>query len=543
MKQKFLAISAADGYTRKTGRAQCVLVHVDVGTAALGQGLHNASSGKVPMIIIAGEAPTTLSGVPGCRSEPVQWYQNVHGQGDLVRPYSRYTYSLSVHDDIRRVIFRAKLMATTGVPGPVYLTASREVLAAQTSRPGYTRHKSTMSHGVGELSNDYAKQLAQTLIKAKSPLVVTGYLGRDQDAVMQLQRLTKLVPSLRVLDSEARYMSFPASDPAWISPRTGARSVIASADLILILDCDVPWIPSKICPAHTATIWHLDFDTRKDFMQQFDFGAGLTLQVKCKFALKSICNILDSQSRQDIVQTEHVSSRENRQRDHAKGLEILHDLALKKNDDTIHADLLFAALRTSLPRDTIFVADAVTNQGRLMEQLQLKTPGTFFTKGGSGLGWAMGASIGMKLALRSRESSMSETSQATFSEIDDPLICCVIGDGAYMFSSPAVAFLDAAGHQTPLLTVVINNGGWHATRMCVDDVHPGGAAANNQNGLYKNHLRTVRPDYVGIAKAASGNSMWGLRVEHGQELTSALQDAVHKVTREKVGAILDVVIS
>jgi thiamine pyrophosphate-dependent acetolactate synthase large subunit-like protein len=495
------------------------------------------------MIIIAGEAPTTMSGVPGCRSEPVQWYQDVHGQGDLVRPYSRYTYSLAVHDDIRRVISRAKLMATTGVPGPVYLTASREVLAADTIRPANTVHKSSMSHCARELSDGYAKQLTHALIKAQNPLVVTGYLGRDHDAVMQLQRLTNLVPSLRIFDSEARYMSFPASDPAWISPRTGARSAIASADLILILDCDVPWIPSKICPADTATIWHLDFDTRKDYMQQFDFGADFTFQVECKFALKSICEILDSESSQDTVQSGSPLGEENRQSSHAKGLEVLHDLALKRKDDTIHADLLFAALHTSLPKETVFVADAVTNQGHLLEQLQLNTPGTFFTKGGSGLGWATGASIGMKLALRSRESSMGGTSQDNASEFDDPLVCCVVGDGAYMFSNPAVAFLDAAGHETPFLTIVINNGGWNATRMCVDDVHPGGTAASNQDGLYRNHLKTVRPDHVGIAKAASGNTMWGLRVDREQELSSALQEAIHIVKREKVGAILDVVIS
>jgi thiamine pyrophosphate-dependent acetolactate synthase large subunit-like protein len=520
-----------------------VLVHVDVGTAALGQGLHNAPSGKVPMIIIAGEAPTTLSGVPGCRSEPVQWYQDVHGQGDFVRPYSRYTYSLAVHDDIQKVISRAKLMATTGVPGPVYVTASREVLAANTSRPTSTAHESVIHHCAGELSDDHAKQLAQALVEARSPLVVTGYLGRDHDAVMQLQRLTRLVPSLRVLDSEARYMSFPATDPAWISQRTGARPAITSADLILILDCDVPWIPSKICPAPTATIWHLDFDTRKDYMQQFDFGADYTLQVDCKSALESICDRLNNDGRQDIVQSEHSSAQGSRQSSHAKGFKVLHDLALKRDTDIIHADLLFAAVRANLPKDTIFVADAVTNQGRVLEQLQLITPGTFFTKGGSGLGWAMGASIGMKLASRSLKSPTGQVSPSNTSELDDPLVCCVTGDGAYMFSNPAAAFLDAAGHQTPFLTIVINNGGWNATRMGVDDVHPEGVAASNQNGLYKNHLKTVRPDYVGIAKAASGNTMWGVRVDREHELSSALQDAVDRVKKEKVGAILDIVIS
>ncbi|KAL1634857.1 hypothetical protein SLS58_010486 [Diplodia intermedia] len=70
----FVALSAADGFARLTKRPQCVIVHVDVGTAALGQGLHNASSGRAPVLIFAGQAPLTLNGeLPGSRTEHVQW--------------------------------------------------------------------------------------------------------------------------------------------------------------------------------------------------------------------------------------------------------------------------------------------------------------------------------------------------------------------------------------------------------------------------------------------------------------------------------------
>lgn len=63
-------MSAADGYARITHRPACVVAHVDVGTAALGQGLHNASSGRAPVLIFAGIAPSTLNGeAPGSRSE------------------------------------------------------------------------------------------------------------------------------------------------------------------------------------------------------------------------------------------------------------------------------------------------------------------------------------------------------------------------------------------------------------------------------------------------------------------------------------------
>lgn len=78
-------MSAADGYARLTHRPACVIAHVDVGTAALGQGLHNASSGRAPILVFAGVAPSTLHGeAPGSRSEHVQWYQDVPNQAAII---------------------------------------------------------------------------------------------------------------------------------------------------------------------------------------------------------------------------------------------------------------------------------------------------------------------------------------------------------------------------------------------------------------------------------------------------------------------------
>lgn len=64
------AISIADGYARVTDQPQAVLVHVDVGTQALGQGVHNASIGRSPVLVFAGLCPFTESGeLPGSRTE------------------------------------------------------------------------------------------------------------------------------------------------------------------------------------------------------------------------------------------------------------------------------------------------------------------------------------------------------------------------------------------------------------------------------------------------------------------------------------------
>lgn len=54
-----VALSMADGYARLTNKPQCIIVHFDVGTQDLGQAVHNASAGRVPVLIFAGFSPYT----------------------------------------------------------------------------------------------------------------------------------------------------------------------------------------------------------------------------------------------------------------------------------------------------------------------------------------------------------------------------------------------------------------------------------------------------------------------------------------------------
>ena len=67
---EMVALSMADGYARVTSRPQCVVVHVDVGTAALGAAMHNAAIGRAPVLIFAGLSPFTQDGeMRGSRTE------------------------------------------------------------------------------------------------------------------------------------------------------------------------------------------------------------------------------------------------------------------------------------------------------------------------------------------------------------------------------------------------------------------------------------------------------------------------------------------
>lgn len=547
---EMVAISAADGYARVTRRPQCVIVHVDVGTSALGQGLHNASSGKAPVLIFAGQAPYTMYGeLPGSRSEHVQWYQDAPGQASIVAPFSRYSNEIKSADHVRTMINRALLMASTGSCGPAYLTATREALAAPAemdSKHGYREH--VPSCKLGGLPETDVKIIAEALLVAEKPLVVTGYIGRNHGAVHRLVELANAVKGLRVFDFEAREMSFPADHRAYIARAIGAAPAIKEADVILVLDCDVPWIPTKVKPSPNARIFHIDVDPRKEKMQLFDIFAEATYHAECEIVLEQLIICVDSHTN---LLARHSTKLERRWKelDEASGRsqEFLSKRGETRPDDSISNTYLFSALRRVLPTETVYISDVVTNQVPFTEQLQLTKPGTHISKGGSGLGWAGGAAIGAKLALDLWDVSDKPRCKArdpsSVMEEDASFVCCVTGDGSFVFGAPSAVYWAQHRLDTPFLSIVVNNGGWKATRSCINDVHPGGlAAAVSDEGLGID-LKLDGPDYVGIAVAASNGTLHGRRVKRASELDGAMKEAIDVVQKEKRGALLEVVIS
>nr|OQO05593.1 hypothetical protein B0A51_17088 [Rachicladosporium sp. CCFEE 5018] len=202
-------------------------------------------------------------------------------------------------------------------------------------------------------------------------------------------------------------------------------------------------------------------------------------------------------------------------------------------------------MRDILPGDTVFLSDVVTNQVPFTEQMQFTEPGSHISKGGSGLGWAGGAAIGARLALDrwdTRDKPRCAQGESMESESSNYLVCCITGDGSFIFGVPSAVYWAQHKLQTPFLSIIINNGGWKATRSCINDVHPGGlAAAVDDEGLGID-LKMVGPDHVGIAVAASNGTLHGQRISRAAELADAIRKAMHVVQSEKRGALLEVVV-
>ncbi|MCL6625801.1 thiamine pyrophosphate-requiring protein [Alicyclobacillus shizuokensis] len=454
---EMVALSAAHGYAQATGRLQAVFVHVDVGTQNLGGALHNALRGRVPLLIFAGASPVTLDGEKtGSRNEFIHYLQDISDQRGMVRAYTKWDYDLHVGENIDLVIKRAVQLAQSDPMGPVYLMAPREVLE-ETVHPAepVIRHLSP-THPSG-LAPAKAREIAAALASAEFPLIITSYLGRNREAVRELVALSEewAVP---VMEAGPHYMNFPADHPMHLGYEDFVHEnpYLQKADVVLVLDSDIPWMPQKSRRRAGSTLFWIDVDPLKDTIPLWYYSGEHAFRADICVALRQIREQLANCARKESVlraRRAFVAGEAARLR---REWEVAEQFPA---DGVITPEFLTRTVREVTDEDTVIINEAISNYQVVWRHVRAKRPGCFFGSGASSLGWHGGAAIGVKLAH------------------PDKTVVALTGDGSYIFSVPSAVHLAAAKYEAPFLTVIYNNGGWKSPKLSTLAVHPDGFAS------------------------------------------------------------------
>ncbi len=512
---EMVAMSIAHGFAQVSGTPQAVLVHVECGTQALGGAVHNAAKGRAPMLVFAGASPFTQEGeLPGSRNEFIHWLQDVPDQRGIVRNYMKYDNEIRSGRNIKQIVHRALQIAESDPKGPVYLMAAREVLEEAVAPVAID-----MAHwrpvAPAALPPDAAPAIVAALAKAKRPLVVTSYLGRNPAAVDVLARFCERL-GIGVLESVPSAMNFPHGSPLhqgsqWNQQRQ--NPLLEAADVILVIDSDVPWIPTVNRPREGAAIFHIDVDPLKENMPLWYIPAVRSYRADAATALGQL-NAALAEAKLDAQAIEarrrHFSDLSRKRASDLAALE-------RPNGDMASPEYLTACIRKHVDDDTIAMNEGITSYHTIFDHLGMRRPGSIFASGGSSLGWAGGAAIGAKLAA------------------PEKTVMSLTGDGSYMFSVPSTVHWMARHYETPFLQVVYNNRGWKAPKSSTLAVHPDGYASRaNDIGV----AFDPPPDYSGIAAAAGG--AFARKVERAEDVEDALEAAMHAVRNEKRAAVLDV---
>ncbi|THV49638.1 hypothetical protein BGAL_0186g00270 [Botrytis galanthina] len=462
---EMVALSMADGWARATGRVQAVIIHVDVGTQALGAAMP-------PVLIFAGLCPYIEDDeLPGSRTEYQHWLQDAPDQKALVRQYCRYVGEFRTGSTVKKTVARALQFAMSDPKGPVYLAGAREVMA-ETVQPQKFDAGQYGPIGPSALPQSAVDKISEALLNAKSPLIITGYSGRNHACPAELVRLADMIPGLQVSDTGGCDMCFPASHPAYLGFRLSFDKSATEADVIFVLDCDVPWIPSRNRPREDAIIYRVDVDPLNSTI-----GVYLTTSELAK---------------ENLADEESAKRHKAVAKKYQERMESIAKLATLPSDGSLDIHYVGAALKSAAPRDTVFVVEAATCAMALSGQLQVEIPGSWINSAGAGLGWSGGA-------------------------------------------VPGSVYWTASRYGIPVLTIVLNNRGWNAPRQSHRLVHPTGLGATASNKDMHISLDPY-PDYSGIAKAAAGDdfgslqgSLFAAKVSTTMELSDVLSKAVKEV--------------
>jgi thiamine pyrophosphate-dependent acetolactate synthase large subunit-like protein len=526
-----VALSMADGYARLTGKPQAVIVHVDVGTQGLGAAVHNASCGRAPVLIFAGLSPYTIEGeMRGSRTEYIHWIQDVPDQKQIVAQYCRYSGEIKSGKNIKQMVNRALQFATSDPQGPVYLVGAREVME-EDIEPYQLNQAVWGPVSPAALPASGVELIAKELAAAKHPLIIAGYSGRKAQAVTELVALANNFKGVRVLDTGGSDMCFPANHPAWLGLRYPGHDAVGTSDLILVIDCDVPWVPTQFKPSASAKVIHIDVDPLKQQIPVFYIHSMATFRADSSTALKQINDYVNSQGSllKFIGSKENIAMGQIRDEDYLKRRQEITDLAVTPeggDDASLNINYLMAQVRQGVPDDTIWAIESVTNTHFVADQVSATLPQSWINCGGGGLGWSGGGALGIKLASDMQHGGLGK----------GKFICQVVGDGTFLFSVPGSVYWISRRYGIPILTIVLNNKGWNAPRRSMLLVHPegDGSRATNED---LNISFAPTPDYAGIAKAAAGGELWAGRASTVAELAQKLPEAIKSVLDGKAAVL------
>jgi acetolactate synthase-1/2/3 large subunit len=507
-----VAIHMATGHYLRSGRIQAAMVHVNVGTANAICGLLNAWRGNLPVLFSAGRTPySEEGGLLGARTGEIHWPQEMRDQGAMTREFTKWDYELPGAEVLETTVDRAIGIANAEPAGPVCLRLPREVLARPADGLTYSSPSRRKAPSPSFPNPEAIDQAADILAKAENPMIITSSSGRNAAEVAALARLADLF-AIPVYQRKPRYMALPSDHPMHLGYDPDFR--LQEADAIVVLECDVPWLPNKKSPKGDCQIIQIAMDSAYSAYPIRGFAGDVSISGSTAASVNALADALEEKAGKAA---DRINDRRKRlaiarsaQREKWQSL-----LAQARGETPMHPAWISHCINQVKGSDGIVMRDGPV----VFEQMTFNEPGTLFSVGAAGaLGWSLGAALGAKMAS------------------PDKNVIAVVGDGAYIFGNPLAAHYVAKAEKLPILTVVCNNEMWGAVKRSTRDVYPSGyAAKSNREPL--TYFEQGSSRYEKTVEVAGG---YGEQVVDPAELPKALERAMKAISNGQQ-ALLNVI--
>lgn len=509
------AIAAADGYAAASGKLGVALIGGFVGNEGRG-GVINAYYDYRPILIIGG--------VTGTRNYSAQ-NQTTHS--GIFDPFTKMNFMIDDSRNLVRIMVQGYLAAQSNPPGPVFINTYQSL------------NESPMPDGTVDIPSldrlqipqpsiptaETLKTIAQLLVNAENPLVITNRFGRNKEAVPKLIELAETL-ALPVVESKGtKFLNFPWSHPLHLG--FDPSPYLKNADVVLVLDESPPaTVPED------AKVILLSFDPVK--ANQYIFLEGLSGPPR-KVDISVVCDTNATLSALKEALVPLLSWRWDKfekYRERFAKIKEEHDKQRKGWMDEVTAHLgekpispqqFYYDINNIIDDNTLIVMGCVFSAGIVGPQLarrylKLEKPGSYIAAvGGAGL-----------------------LSQAPFAAIGAAVACPDMkiispqADGGFQWGHGDKALWVASRHSIPVLYIIENN-------HCLTTTKNGQIALKGKGESMKNYwAQDLTKPMLDFTYMAKGAEVWARKVEDPNEYVPTLREALDYVTKQRKPALVDV---
>jgi benzoylformate decarboxylase len=428
--QEATVVAMADGYARATRRPSAVLLHVVAGVANGLIGLHNARASRTPIVAIAGQQDQRhLDQQPMLSGDVVGVARAVCKEAvEVYQPY-----------DIAPVVRRAFRTAQAPPAGPVLVSIPMDLL--DEPYEGSLPARSPISQAGPSAGSAEA---ARVLARAARPAIVAGNVVANEGALEDLVSIAELLGATVYHQPLFDAISFPLDHRLYAgmlpTNNAGIAELLGRHDVVFIVGAHAfaphGYTVRSAVPAHVEIV-QLSSDAAQ-VARNYPVKLGL---------VGSVRETLEAMARE--LEAEGVAPKEPRATD-------VPELPLAgpegdREQDRGDRDPRAAAkeLAEAIPADAIVVEEAITTGIEFRRHLRLRGSDQYHHTIGGGLGWGIGAAIGVKLGSPAR-----------------PVIA-VLGDGSALYSVQAL--WTAAREKAATVFVILNNRQYRAVGVDITE--------------------------------------------------------------------------
>lgn len=524
-----IAMGAAMGYARMTGKPGVVVLHVTPGTGHSIGNLSNAWKSRVPLVILCGQQHNQL-----VTQEPLLGANLV----EIADQFTKWAHEARSWQEIPLVLQRAFKEAMAPPTGPVFLSLPWDFLVHEVE-PGYDEPlKVTRIPQCFRADIAAIKAGAELILSAENPVIIVGDAVGYAQAWAELMQFAELIGAPVYLEGQSSMANFPNRDYHWQGELPGTQSGIqehlelhdvafmcgfgSQAQITVFKYSDGPLIPRKLKQIYlTNNTW----DIAKN-----DFGeVGILGDVKA--TLPELIRMLGATPSPAAVTRNAVLRQLAKDRDAAWENYLNQSKQIKPIRAVVVADAIRQVIEErGLARKYVYVHEAVSDSVPFQLFLPVDEPTSYYSVEGGSLGWSMPATLGIKLAERGTQG------------VETRLVVNAVGNGSALFY-PQV-WWTAAHRELPVLYIIMNNLEY---RTLIQGLGAVVASYGKAPGycwepvsIDPSYLKIMGPDlnFLDLAKAFGVSH--GDRVADPALVKAAVEAGVAHVLKEKTSYVIEV---